>query len=181
MIELLKNRRSCRKYQKKRVDEEQIALLAQSALLAPSSRGLRPWQFVFVDQSELILSLSKAKVHGSAFARLAPLILVIAADPEISDVWIEDCSIAAILVQLQAEKMGLASCWVQLRNRYTSSGEASSIFVKELLKIPSELEVPFFLTIGYRADERIPYHLDELPDSKIHRNSFGEFIRFNGL
>ena len=39
------------------------------------------------------------------------------ADPLASDVWIEDASIASIMIQLQAEDLGLGSCWVQVRER----------------------------------------------------------------
>ena len=50
----------------------------------------------------------------------APLAVVICADETLNDAWIEDCSIASILLQLTAQSIGLGSCWIQIRNRMYS-------------------------------------------------------------
>ena len=61
--------------------------------------------------------LAKSKQHGSEFLKNAPLAIVICADSTKSDVWVEDCSIAAIIIQLTALSLGLGSCWAQIRDR----------------------------------------------------------------
>ena len=50
--------------------------------------------------------------------------VVVMADPLASDVWIEDASIASIMIQLQAE-IGVGSCWIQVRERFTATGMPS--------------------------------------------------------
>ncbi|RMG75366.1 MAG: NAD(P)H-dependent dehydrogenase/reductase, partial [Nitrospirae bacterium] len=47
-IELLRKRRSIRRYQDREVEREKIELILEAALRSPSSRSLNPWEFVVV-------------------------------------------------------------------------------------------------------------------------------------
>ena len=97
--------------------------------------------------------------------------IVVTADPLASDVWIEDASIASIMIQLQAEDLGLGSCWVQVRERYTATGMPSDEFVRGVLDIP--LQVLSVIAIGHKGMERKPFNEDHLQWEKIHINKFG--------
>ena len=96
------------------------------------------------------------------------LAVVVVADPELSEAWIEDASIAAILMQLQAEELGLGSCWIQIRGRYTKEGQPSEEFVKENLGIPSDQSVLCIITLGHKDEERKPNDTSKLPWEKVH-------------
>ena len=143
MIEILRNRRSIRKYTNQLIESEKVELLKEALLRSPSSKNINPWEFIFVDNSELIQELKKCKAHGVKPLETAPLAIVICADENKNDVWIEDCSIASILLQLAAQSLGLGSCWIQVRNRFHSKEITSEKFVQQLLKIPESL--PFLL------------------------------------
>ena len=106
-IELARKRRSIRRYLDKPVEKEKIDLLVETALRSPSSRGINPWEFVVVTDPEIIGRLSEAKPHGASFLRKAPLAVVVCADPEKSDVWVEDASIASVYLHLAAADLGL--------------------------------------------------------------------------
>ncbi|MHC4242709.1 MAG: nitroreductase family protein, partial [Planctomycetota bacterium] len=54
MIELLRNRRSIRKYTDKVIEPEKIEILKETVLRSPSSRGFDPWEYIFVDDRELL-------------------------------------------------------------------------------------------------------------------------------
>ena len=73
------------------------------------------------------------------------LAIVVMADPLASDVWIEDAAIASIMIQLQAEDLGLGSCWVQVRERFTATGMPSDEFVHGILDIPCSFR--YFLSL----------------------------------
>ena len=109
MLEILYNRRSTRKFLEKKIEEEKIKKLLTAALLAPSSKGSRPWEFIVVDDPNLLEVLAMSKPHGASLLKHAPLAIIIAGDKTKSDAWIEDCSIASIFVQLEAEALGLGS------------------------------------------------------------------------
>ncbi len=172
MIELLRRRRSVRKFKSLPIEEEKMAVLAEALLRAPTSRNRQPCQFILVDERNLLAGLSEAKPHGAAFFNSAPLAVVIAADPKISDVWIEDASIAATDLQLAAEELGLKSCWAQFRCRPHDDRTSASDVVRTLVGLPPGMEVPMAVAIGY-ADEEKPGHPREtLRDAKIHHNRY---------
>ncbi len=83
--------------------------------------------------------------------------LLFTADPLVSDVWIEDASIASIMLQLQAEDLGLGSCWVQIRERYAATGMPSDEYVRSVLDIPLQLQVLSVIAIGHKGMERKPF------------------------
>jgi len=170
MIELLRRRRSIRSYTDQPVARESVELLTEALLRAPSSRNNRPWSFVVVEDRDLLNQLSTAKESGSAFLIKAPLGIVVCADPARSDVWIEDCAIAAILVQLEAQSLGLGSCWIQIRERRHDAGTTAQAYIRKLLGIPEQIVVACIISIGHPAEPRAPVPAQELDYGKICHN-----------
>lgn len=104
--ELIKARRSMRKFTEEELTQEQVVTLMKAALMAPTSKRSNAWQFIVVDEKDKLKELSYCKEQASQFIADAALAVVVVADPLASDVWIEDASIASIYLQLQAEDMG---------------------------------------------------------------------------
>ncbi|HEX9058905.1 MAG TPA: nitroreductase family protein, partial [Clostridia bacterium] len=77
LYELLKSRRSIRKFEDREIEKEKADFIIKSALLSPSSRGIRPWEFIVVNDKETIKKLSQCKEHGSSFLSGAPLAIVV--------------------------------------------------------------------------------------------------------
>ncbi len=102
----------------------------------------------------------------------APLAIVIAADPSVSDVWIEDSSIAAITVQLAAEQLGLKSCWAQLRLRAHDEETSASEYVRQLVGLPEGMEVPIVIAVGHPGESKSGHGEERLKKAKIHLNSY---------
>lgn len=167
MIDLLRKRRSIRQYRDNTIEPEKIALLKEAALRAPSSRDIKPWRFVFVTDRALLERLSLAKESGSDFLAGAGLGVVIAADGAKSDVWIEDCSIASIILQLAGLSMGLGSCWIQVRNRMHDSDQPAEDYVKAILGLPEDLRVLSMIAFGYPDEEPEPVPMDALDRHKV--------------
>jgi nitroreductase len=172
MIELLRNRRSIRKYTGRSIEPEKIELLKEAVLRSPSSRSFDPWEFIFVDDREILKQLALCKPHGSKFLELAALGIVICADQQKSDVWIEDCSIASILVQMAAKSVGLGSCWIQIRKRAYDETTTSEDYIKDLLNLPDNMKVESIISLGYPAEKREPVPKEELKYEKIRLNSY---------
>lgn len=172
-LDLLRRRRSVRRFSDRAVETEKVSLLMEAALRSPSSRGLNPWSFVIVDDRSLLQKLAQAKPHGAAFLATAPLGIVVAADPERCDVWIEDTAIATILVQLAAESIGLGSCWIQIRKRRHGDGGDAGDWVRQLLDIPQHLEVESMIAVGYPDQKPPPHSADSLLKDRVHVNRYG--------
>ncbi len=171
--ELLKKRRSMRKFTDEELSQDEVVTLLKAALMAPSSKRSNSWQFVVVDDKEKLEKLSHCKAQGGQFLAGAPLAIVVLGDPLASDVWIEDASIASILLQLQAEDMGLGSCWIQVRERFAASDVPADEVVRDILDIPLQLQVLSIIAIGHKGMERKPFDEEHLLWEKIHVNKFG--------
>ena len=167
-LDLIRQRRSIRRFQDRPVETEKIEALCEAVLRSPSSRGFNPWEFIFVTDPPTIADLSRAKAHGSSFLAGAPLAVVILADPQRSDVWIEDAAIAALIVHLAATDLGLGSCWIQIRQRPHDENLSADRYVTGLLGIPEGLAVEAVVAVGYAVEEKPSHADDTLERGKLH-------------
>ena len=166
--ELIKMRRSMRKFTPEPVSADDTRLLLRAALMAPSSKGLHSWEFVVVEDAETIDALSRCKAQGADFLSGAPMIVVVAGNPQVSDVWIEDASVASTMLLLQAEDMGLGACWVQIRDRKDAEGGNTEENVRRILGIPEHLRILSIIAVGHKGMERKPFNEDRLLWDKVH-------------
>lgn len=173
MIELIRKRRSIRCFTGQPLAAQQVELLVEALLRSPSSRNINPWEFVLVDDRGLLEQLATAKQHGSGFLAGAALAVVVCADETRSDVWVEDCSIAAILVQMTAQSLGLGSCWAQIRKRLHDRESTAEQFVQQLLGIPPHIRVAAIIGIGHPAEKRRALAANRLQYDKISYNAYG--------
>ncbi|MBN7773587.1 nitroreductase family protein [Clostridium aminobutyricum] len=172
LFDILKSRRSIRKFQNKEVEKEKIDVILKSALLSPSSRSIRPWQFIAVTDAELLQQLSLCREPGPQFLADAPLAIVVIADKNASDVWIEDTSVAATIIQLTVQDLGLGSCWIQVRERFHTEQEKAEEYIRKVLEIPEQYSVECMIAMGYPAEEKKPYEENQLLYQKLHFNKF---------
>jgi len=172
-FEVLKKRRSIRRFQDRPAPKELVEKLLEAAFLSPSSYNKRPWHFIVVDEKEKLEALSRAKL-GASGLKTAPLAIVVAADKSRSDVWIEDASIAAEHIQLAAFDLGLASFWVQIRNRMHNETKTAEEYVRELLGIPENYRVLCIIGVGYPAENKPPHGDEVFEWEKVSHNEFGK-------
>ena len=166
--DLAQLRRSHRKFTDEEIDAEDVRLIMRAALMSPTSKGQRAWQFVVVDDKMDLERLSDAKDMGGQFIKGAPLAVVVLGDPVQNDCWVEDGSIAAISMQYQAEELGLGSCWVQMRGRGLSDGTTADTVIRGILDSPENRCVLCVVAIGHKADERKPQNEDKLKWENVH-------------
>lgn len=176
MIDLLRERRSIRKYTAKGVEKEKVDILKEAVLRSPSSKNINPWEFIFIDDKDLIRKLKDCKAHGTVPLETATLAVVVCADTAKNDVWVEDCSIASIILQLTAQSLGLGSCWIQVRLRNHSGTESADDYIRRLLNIPDNYSVLSIISAGYPEKIRAGKPFDELQFEKIKLNSFKNSI-----
>ena len=166
--ELVQMRRSHRKFTEEEIDAENVRLILRAALMSPTSKGQRGWQFVVVDNKADLEKLSDAKDLGSQFLKGAPLAVVVLGDPLQNDCWVEDGSLAAIAMQYQAEDLGLGSCWIQMRGRGLSDGTSADTVIRGILNIPENLSCLCIIAFGHKADERKPQNEERLKWENVH-------------
>lgn len=174
LLDLLRNRRSTRVYNETQISPELVEMLMKASLMSPSSKRSNPWQYIMVENVDKLKALSECKKNGSQLLAGTALSVVVIADPDRSDVWVEDASIASIVLQLEAEDLGLGSCWVQVRLRKTADGEDSETYVRRLLEIPENFRVLCIIGLGVRKEKGKPFDENKLQWEKVHINRFGK-------
>ena len=171
-LNLLLQRRSFRKYKDDLLQPEETEKILKAALLSPTSKNSHSWQFVAVEDKEILQKLSNCKPQSAKFIADAALAVVVLGNPLVSDVWIEDASIASFAMQLQAEDIGIGSCWAQVRERDFNEHLTSADYVRDLLEIPMPYEVLSIIAFGKKLKERKPNDMETLFWENVHIGSF---------
>ncbi len=147
-IGIARSRRSCRAFSSEPIGPEEKALILEAGRLAPSSRNRRPVTLVPVDDVPTIRALAGCRDSNPALESCV-FAIAVTADPSRADTWIEDASIASIMMQMEAEDLSLGSCWIQVRMR-DRAGESSEGIVRGILGIPPSAAVLSIIAVGRR-------------------------------
>lgn len=166
--QLLINRRSCRKFTSESLSSNDVQQILEAALLSPTSKNKRSWEFIVVENKEILEQLSQCKPHGARFIADAALAIVVLGNPLESDAWIEDAALAATNMQMQAEELHIGSCWVQIRNREYTDFISASEYIANLFEIPMPLETLCVIGFGKKEKEITPHNTDDLLWEKVH-------------
>ena len=150
--EIIKKRRSIRRFDPSgAVSNEQIELILEAAMLAPSACNCRPWNFIVVKNRQKLNEIATFHPYAQML-KTAQVAIVVAADPNAHNgkagegMWQHDCGAATQNILLQATSMGLGSCWCGVHPVAEIMAK-----VKELFSIPENM-IPFcVVAIGVPA------------------------------
>lgn len=161
-LELVKKRRSIRKYKPEPIPEEKIDYILEAARQAPSWGNRQCWRFIVVkDESK------KRKIASRDWIAQAPIIIIGCAYPGLSgsksgqQYYMLDMGIAMEHMMLAAAEQGLGTCWI--------GGQFDEETVKNILNIPSEVRVVALTPLGYP---------DESPNPR-DRKPLNEFVGYD--
>ena len=172
LIEIMKNRRSVRQYTQEAIPEEKLEKILQAGLLSASGRARRPWEFIVVRNKETLKKMSECRVGAAKMLEGADTAIVVIADPEKTDVWTEDCSIAMSNMHLMADSLGVGSCWIQGRLREAPDGRTTEEYLRELLQFPDGYKLEAILSLGIANKHPEPHSMEDLLMDKIHREKY---------
>lgn len=171
MHDLFKRRRSIRQFLPADVTEEKVREILTTAMVGPSGMHKNPWEFVVVRDREKITKLGEAGPQQS-FVKNAPVVIVIAVREADSKLWLEDCSIAAAHIYLEATNQGLATCWANVKDGRTAEDGDREQFVRDVLGIPAEYRVVCMMPIGYPAEPPFEHSESEYMPEKVHNDKW---------
>ena len=169
LLEIMQRRRSVRSYSGEPVPMEKLNLILQAGMMAPSG----PWELIVVRDKQKLIDLSSSRMGGAArMLAGADLAIVVVGDEEKSDVWTEDCCCVMENMHLMASALGVASCWIQGRERMAMDGETAEEYARTILQYPAECRLEAILSLGMPEQEWPSTPLDALPYGKIHINKY---------
>lgn len=171
-LEIMRRRRSIRKYTQEPIAEDALRQILQAGLLSASSRAKQPWEFIAVKDRETLKRLSECRAGAAKMLAGAACAVVVIADPEITDVWTEDCSIAMANMHLMASSLGVGSCWIQGRLREAPDGDTTENYLRSILNYPPGYKLEAILSLGMPGEEKEAHKLEELPYDKVHWETY---------
>jgi nitroreductase len=157
VFEAIRTILAVRKFQDVPVSDDLIHRIVESARLTSSSRNLQPWQFIVVQDREMLRKLGELATTGPYTADAA-FAVVVAYEKE-SQFGVSDASLATHSMMLTAWAEGVGSNWVGFANRYEET-------IAPLLNLPDEYDILAIIPFGYPVLE--------LGKGKKRRKALGE-------
>ncbi len=173
LLDLIKRRKSVRNFLDRPVEREKIMMCLEAARLAPSASNSQPWRFIVMDDRQLKDRLCEAIFSGiyfiNAFCKMAPVIVVVISEKSrflarIGEMfrgtkyYLIDIGIASEHFVLQAEELGLGTCWIGWFNERA---------VKSVLNIPQQKKIDILIAVGYYNREKLGMEHGREPMDKI--------------
>jgi len=173
LLDLIKHRKSVRNFLDRPVEREKILMCLEAARLAPSACNSQPWKFIVVDDIKLKSKLCAAAFSGiysiNTFCKMAPVIVVVISEKSKflariggmfrgTKYYLIDIGIATEHFVLQAEDLGLGTCWICWFNEGA---------VKSILNIPQPKKIDILIALGYYDKEKARSEHGREPIDKI--------------
>lgn len=156
ILELIKSRRSCRKFLDKQITQEELDMVLEAGTYAPSGMGKQSPIFIAIQDKVVIQELSKintaiwGKGEDGFFG--APTVIVVLASPEILHTYQLDAMASVENMLIMAEALGLgATCISRAKDEFETE------YGKNLLKkldIPAHYVGVEHIIVGYRDGDK---------------------------
>jgi len=153
IFEVMKARRSIRKYKPDVIPGENLRMILEAARLAPSASNAQPWHFIIVRDQKMKEFLAKS-VGDQDFVADASVVVVVLGNRDNAPYWyLQDPMIAAEHLVLAATALGYGTCWIGALADYVPENTDA---VKKALKIPKNESIVCLVTIGVPSEEPPP-------------------------
>jgi nitroreductase len=161
VLKAIKERRSIRAYETKQISQEELALIIEAGIYAPTGHNFQPWHFTVIQNREVIEEINKAAKHVMATLEIewikkmglnpefdisykAPTLIIVSGKKDgVSSR--ADCDAATENILLAAQSLNIGSVWV---------GFAFFAFMVEgmaqKIGIPEGYEPYHGITLGYK-------------------------------
>ena len=162
-----------KEFDDKEIERKKIDKVLRAAMQAPSGMNRQPWEFVVVNDKDILLEMKKYSV-GSRALDTAPMAIVILNREEIKR---RDMGISLLLSQdlgactenlwLQAVEEGLGACWMGV-----IPGSEGQRILSTVLELPNNVTPYAVIAIGYPAEEADIEPVDRYDKTRVHYNKY---------
>jgi len=178
LLKLICQRRSIRRFLESPIPREKILLCLEAARWAPSAENVQPWRFLVIDDPEVKQRFAEKVFSGiyfpSRFAQHAPVLILVMArldilanrvGKQIQGVayHLLDIGMAGEHLVLQAEELGLSTCWIGWFNLKKA---------RKFFSIPRKYKIISLIALGYAAKR---------PPRAPRKKKLSEIVWFNGV
>ncbi len=164
-MDIIRTRRSIRKYTTQPVPPEMVQFLLEAAMSAPSAGNEQPWEFILVTDRAIFQEIMKIHPYAQMLKE-APLAIAVCGNTErekYPGFWVEDCAAATENILLEAEERGLGGVWLGV---YPHKDRVENF--TELFHLPAGVIPLSLVVVGYPAEKKPP--AERYNSSRIHTN-----------
>jgi nitroreductase len=174
-LELVKNRRSFRRFKSDPVPQDMIEKVLEAARNAPSAGNSQPWEFVVVQDAEAKKNITQGITSGykelhkadptmywavavQPHLSTAPVLIIVCGDRRLEETYPvhlprevllrQSLAVTIYTLQLAAASFGLATAWATMQT------EARETQIRKLLGIPDVYSIDHIIPLGYPDEEK---------------------------
>lgn len=162
-MSIVNERRSIRKFTDKAVDRKTLLKLVESAMLAPSSKNKKPWEFLVIDNKEIIEEFSIVHSNWKMLKDVSNIIVVcgnLEKDEREKHI-VMACSAATQNILIRGVELGLGSVWLGL---YPDN--IRSNYIVSRFKLGENIVPISLIALGYYDD--VKERKIDFDYSKVH-------------
>ena len=164
MLDLIKKRRSVRRYTAEPVSDADVKAMLEAAMAAPSANNVQPWEFVVVRDRALRQKLAGTHPWAAMCAQ-SPVVFVMCGHERQSSHWVEDVSAATENLLLAATGLDLGAVWVGVY-----PNQQPEEHVRRALSIPRDVRVLCLVPVGHPAESKSPH--TKYDEGKVHTDGY---------
>ncbi|MCC8144674.1 MAG: nitroreductase family protein [Tannerellaceae bacterium] len=167
-MDVIHERTSIREYTQRKVSREDLETLVRAGMAAPSAMNKQPWQFIVIDDTEILAKIGE-QLATSKMVKGAPAAILVCGDLRkagegwLAEYWIQDCSAASQNILLAITEMGMGSVWTSIY-----PAESRLKFITELLDLPEHIIPLNVIPVGYPTKNNPPK--DKWKPENVHWN-----------
>lgn len=163
----LLNRRSIRKYKDQKISKDDLNSILKAAMYAPTAMNLQAWQFILIDDKNILIETIKSIPYAEMLKQSAAAILVCGDSAvEKNESWlIQNCSAAIQNILLSAHGLGIGSCWIAIHGM-------DDVYknIKDQFGLPENIVPVSLISLGYPEETVITE--ERFKQDKIHYNKW---------
>lgn len=144
-------RRSIRKYTDKNILDEDLRLILDAGMCAPSAGNEKPWHFIVAKNKDKLAQLANVHEYSLMIANCNTAIIVLGdTDQEVhKGMWVQDCSACIENMLIMATSLGIGSVWVGVH-----PVEKRETFIRNMYGLPQNI-IPFaVVSLGYPEHQK---------------------------
>lgn len=162
------NRRSIRKFTNQPVEPEKIDRLLRAAMQAPSAANQQPWEFIVVQEKDMLNRVSQTSPYAKPSAESAVTFVLLANENiiKVPTAWEQDLSAAAENLLLEAVHLGLGGVWFGV-----ATVDSVVENVRRLFNLPNHIKPFALISVGYPDSQKNEF-VDRYKSEKVHHEKW---------
>lgn len=189
-FDVIKKRRSIRKFTQEKVDKELLVKCVEAARLSPQGANKQPMKYCVVTDEELVKGIfPNTKWAGYLYPHYTPqegeeptAYIGLLIDESIKKEADVDAGIVGQSIILAAQALGLGSCWL---------GSINGEKIRKILNIPDSYKIHSIIALGHPQEEpqvidinkedSICYFLDETGRLTVPKRKVEDILYFDDM